>query len=252
MKKKVVVANWKTNPATLREAKLIFLGTKRVVLRMKKIEIVICPPLVYLGELKKISINKISFGAQNCFEQEQGSQMGKISPSMLKTSRIRLVILGHSENRKEGEDNDLINQKIKLSLKNGLGVVVCIGEEQRDEEGLHFGFLKKQILDALNGVSKNYLKNILIAYEPIWAIGKEADGVITNKQLQEIVVFIKKVLVEKYSINDFKQVRILYGGSVDYKNVEELIMTDVDGFLVGRESLDKSKFEKLLKIVDGN
>lgn len=249
MKKKIVIANWKTNPATLREAKQIFLEIKKIVLKLKKVEVVVCPPIVYWGELKKMA-TKISWGAQNCFEQEKGPQMSKISPSMLKTSGIKLVILGHSENRKEGEQDDLINQKMKLSLKNGLEVVLCVGEKQRDEDGLHFNFLKKQILGALNGIGKNYLKNILIAYEPVWAIGEEADGVITDKQLQEVVIFIKKILVEKYNINDFKEVRILYGGSVDYKNVEELITTDVDGFLVGRESLDKSKFGKLLKVVD--
>ncbi len=249
MKKKIVVANWKTNPTTLREAKSIFLGIKKQVLKLKKTKVIVCPPVVYLGELKSIS-TKIYLGAQNCFEQEKGPWVNKISPSMLKTSGVDFVILGHSESRKEGEEDGLINQKIKLSLKNNLNVVLCIGESKRDEDGLYFGFLKKQILNSLIGVSKNYLKNILIVYEPIWAIGKEAEGVISDKQLQEVVIFIKKVLVDKYNINDFKDVEILYGGSVNYKNVEELVATDVDGFLVGRESLNKEKFKKLLEVVN--
>jgi len=248
--KKIIIANWKMNPVTLRDAKVIFSGIKRQVLKIKKINVVICPPAVYIGELKRMTkSNRISLGSQNCFELEKGPWTGKISPEMLKTSGAGFVILGHSENRSEGEDNKVINQKIKLSLKAGLSIVLCVGEENRDEEGLYFGLLRKQILSALNGVNKNYLKNILIAYEPVWSIGKDAKDFITANQLQEVVVFIKKVLVDKYNVKDFKDVKILYGGSVNYKNVEDLTGTDVEGFLVGRNSLNVDKFNKILNLI---
>jgi len=253
MKKTIVVANWKMNPTTLREAKTIFLGVKKQAIKLKKIKTVICPPAVYLGELKRISSkDKILLGAQNCFEQEKGSWTGEISPKMLKTSGAKFVILGHSENRKAGENDEIINQKVKLALKSDLNVILCIGEFERDGDGCYFDFLKQQILNTLVGVGKNYLKNILIAYEPIWAIGKNAKEVITNNQLQEIVIFIKKILVDKYNVNDFKDVKILYGGSVNYKNIEDLTKTDVDGFLVGRDSLNVEKFKKILKVVNDN
>jgi triosephosphate isomerase (TIM) len=250
MKKTLVVANWKMNPTSLREAKAILLSIKKQITKLKKIGLVICPPAVYISELKRISTsNKISLGAQNCFELDKGPWTGKISPEMLKTSGAKFIILGHSENRQEGDDSKVINQKIKLALKTGLNIILCIGENQRNEDALYFGFLKKQILGALNGVNKNYLKNILIAYEPVWAIGKNSKEFITPDQLQEMIVFIKKVLVDKYNIKDFKDVRILYGGSVDYKNIESLVDTDVDGFLIGRASLNAEKFIKTLKLI---
>ncbi len=251
LNKKIIIANWKLNPTTLREAKIIFSGIKKQAMKLKKAEIIICPPAVYLSELKRLhSGNKILLGAQNCSEHQKGAWTGQISSEMLKTSGARFIILGHSENREMGESDEVINQKIKLSLRSGLNVVLCIGELGRDEEGLYFSFLKEQIIGALSGVNKNYLKNILIAYEPLWAIGKNAKEMITNNQLQEIIIFIKKVLVDKYNVNDFKDVKILYGGSVNYKNVDDLIGTDADGFLVGRESLSVEKFGKLLKVID--
>ena len=249
--KKIIIANWKLNPITLHEAKIIFSGIKKQVTKLKKAETIICPPAVYLSELKRLhSGNKILLGAQNCSEHQKGAWTGQISSEMLKTSGARFIILGHSENREMGESDKIINQKVKLSLKSGLNVILCIGELERDEEGFYFGFLKEQILSALLGVNKNYLKNILIAYEPLWAIGKNAKEVIADSQLQEIIIFIKKVLVDKYNVNDFKDVKILYGGSVNYKNIEDLVNTDTDGFLVGRESLNIEKFGKLLKVID--
>ncbi len=250
MKKTLVVANWKMNPTTLRVAKTIFSDTKKSLSKLNGVEVVICPPSVYLSELKRLSSgNKISFGAQNCFNQEKGPWTGEISPVMLMTSGAKFIILGHSENRRGGDNDEIVNQKIKLALKSGLDVILCVGEKERDEDGHYFRFLKKQILDDLEGIGKNYLKNILIAYEPLWAIGVGAEKVITDKQLQEVTIFIKKVLVDKYNVKDFKDVRILYGGSVSYKIIDDLAETDVDGFLVGRDSLSQEKFSKLLKVI---
>ncbi|MEA2112996.1 MAG: triose-phosphate isomerase [Patescibacteria group bacterium] len=252
MVKKIVVANWKMNPTTFREAKAIFSNTKKQLKKTKGGEIIVCPPAVYISELKKISVgSKISLGSQNCFSEEKGPWTGEISPEMLKTSGAKFVILGHSENRKTGDSDELINRKVKLALKSGLNVILCVGELERDEDGHYFRFLKKQILDDLEGVSKNYLKNTLIAYEPVWAVGVKAKETITKKQLQEATIFIKKVLVDKYNVRDFKDVKILYGGSVNYKITEELRETDVDGFLVGRDSLNKEKFNKFLEVLSG-
>ena len=247
MEQTIIVANWKMNPTTLREAKIIFSDTKKQLTKLKGLSIIVCPPAVYLSELKRLFLGKkIFLGAQNCSQQEKGPWTGEISAEMLNSSGAKFVILGHSENRQVGETDEIINQKIKVALKHNLNVILCVGESERDEEGNYFNFLKKQILADLEGVNKNYLKNILIAYEPLWAIGSEAQVVITAKQLQEMLIFIKKVLVERYTVHDFSDVKILYGGSVSYKNVAELVTTDIDGFLVGRESLQKDKFGKLL------
>lgn len=249
--KKIIIANWKMNPINLREAKVIFKGIQKKAGKTRNVSIVICPPAVYLSELKKIySGKKILLGAQNCFNYEKGSFTGEISAGMLKSAGADFVILGHSERREAGENNKVINQKAKLALKDGLKIILCVGEQEKDEEGLYFRFLKKQILSVLDKIGKDYLKNVLITYEPVWAVGRKATGMITGGQLKEIVIFIRKILADKYGIENFGMVRILYGGSVDYKNAEELMESGINGFLVGRESLQAEKFGKILEVVD--
>ena len=249
--KKIIIANWKMNPINLREAKVIFKGIKKQALKSRNAQTVICPSSVYISELKKMySGKKILLGAQDCFDRDKGAFTGETSPGMLKSAGADFVILGHSERREAGENNKIISQKAKLALRDGLKVILCVGEKERDEEGNYFRFLKKQILDVLDKIGRDYLKDILIAYEPVWAVGKKAQGVITGEQLREIVVFIRKILVDKYGVKNFDAVRILYGGSVDYKNAEELAESGVDGFLVGRESLNAEKFGKILEIMD--
>ncbi|MCK4386621.1 MAG: triose-phosphate isomerase [Candidatus Pacebacteria bacterium] len=254
MQKKVIIANWKMNPNTLREARAIFLGIRKKVAKLKKTRVIICPPAVYIGELKRMQKGtKILIGTQDCFNQCKGAWTGALSPKMLKSVGAEFVIVGHSEKRARGESDEIINQKMKLALKSGLKTILCVGEKKRDEEGDYFGFLEKQLLSALNGIGKNFSKKILIAYEPIWAVGKKAKRVITNKELRQVCIFIKKVLADKYGSKNFGAVEILYGGSVDYKNAEGLMLeSGIDGFLVGRESLNIEKFGNLLEVVEKN
>ncbi len=252
--KKIVIANWKMNPNSLSEAEEIFKGIKKRVNKFKNLKVVICSPFVYINNLKQLNKKEIiSLGAQDCFNQEKGAWTSMISASMIKSVGASFVILGHSEKRLIGEDDKQINQKIKLAFKNKLKVVLCIGEKERDEEGVYFSFLENQILSALSGINRKFIKNILIVYEPIWAVGKSSRRVISDKELQEISIFIKRVLMDKFGEKDFNLIKILYGGSVSHKNVEDLIQNGgVDGFLVGRDSLDSRKFNKILDVVDKN
>jgi triosephosphate isomerase len=251
MDKKIIIANWKMNPNSLKEAKTIFNDIKVVASKLQSIQTVICPPFLYLNELtKSYKGHRIKFGAQNIFWEEKGSYTGEISPIMLKNLKTEYVIIGHSERRSLGETDSDINKKIKIALKNDLKVVLCIGEKERDEEGVYLEFLENQIKNALNRVPKESLGKILIAYEPIWAIGAESKETATPLDVYEIVILVRKILSKIYNREVASKIQVLYGGSVNFKNAKELVESgNVEGLLVGRESLNPEKFNKLLKAV---
>lgn len=251
--KKIVIANWKMNPQGPREAEDIFKSVKKHSLKLKETQTVICPPFVYINRLNNLikKNNLLKIGAQEFFFKENGSWTGKISSKMLKNVGCEFVILGHSENRCLGENYEEINIKIKLALKNKLIPIICIGEEKRDDQGAYFSIIEKQLLKALNGIGSKLSEKIIIVYEPVWAIGEASKKMMKSKDLLQMIIFIKKILADKYGIKEFKKIKILYGGSVTPINSEELIQNGgIDGFLVGRNSLIPLNFNKILKIVD--
>lgn len=234
------------NPNSLDKAKKLFSETKKVATKLKNTQTIICPPYIYLGSLVD---KNISIGAQNTFSKNVGAYTGMISPDMLEDLGVEYVIIGHSE-RRLWETNEIVNKKIIEAMRSGLKVILCIGEKERDKEANYFHFLKEEILESLKGVSKNALKNIYIAYEPIWAISSNKGSAIDTGNLHEMVIFIKRVLSDKYGVNT-KLPKILYGGSVNPKNTQELFTEgNTDGFLVGGASLDIKKFGEILKIAD--
>lgn len=249
MAKKIIIANWKMNPGTLKEAEFLF---KKIIqkVKIKKSELVFCPPILYLSKLRTLS-RKVFWGAQNIFWEESGPFTGEISTSMIYDLGVRYVILGHSERRNLGEDNFLINKKIKASLIAGLVPILCIGEQVRDSEHEYLNFLKTQLLESLNNISKNSISKLIIAYEPIWAIGKNALREAKSEEFREIKIFIRKVLSDKFGVEIVENIKIIYGGSVNFKNVEDfLINGEADGFLVGRDSLQADKFLKIIQSVE--
>jgi len=251
--KKIVIANWKMNPQSLREAEGIFKNVKKKALKLKKVKTIFCVPSIYINKLENLCKNPIFLGAQNCFDQEKGAWTGKTSVKMLKNIGSDFILLGHSELRKLGEDDKNVNIKIKLSLKNRLKPIICIGENLRDNEGNYFATLEEQLLLALKGVGAKFSEKIIVAYEPVWAIGKGAKKMISAKELLQITIFIKKVLADKYGIQKLKKISILYGGSVNPRNAEDLIKNGgINGFLVGRDSLISENFNKISEIVENN
>src|SRR3989344_4874649 len=172
MAKKIIIGNWKMNPLITKEAGKLFESIAKSVSRIKNTEVVVCPPFIYLDKLTKIRTSKVKLGAQNAFYEESGAFTGEISALMLYDLGARYVILGHSERRALGETNTLINKKIKASIKAGLNPILCVGEDIRDENHEYLNFIKIQIEECLNGVSKDSISKIIIAYEPVWAIGK--------------------------------------------------------------------------------
>jgi len=204
----------------------------------KFIKIVYCPPSTLIRPMsKKLQKTKIEVGAQNCHQSEiSGAFTGSINPKMLKNVGAKYVIIGHSENRREGESDKLINKKIRTSIKVGLKVIFCIGETlQEKRKKMTKKVLNRQIMNGLKNIKNK--KNIIIAYEPVWAIGT---GLIPKmKDLFSSVEFIK---------DKIKNVKILYGGSVAPNNIQELKTIDnIDGFLIGGASQDSKKFIDIIK-----
>ncbi|KKQ81679.1 MAG: Triosephosphate isomerase [Parcubacteria group bacterium GW2011_GWF2_38_76] len=240
------------NPASLKEAILLVSSIKKGKAADKN-EIVLCPPSVYLSDVVKIlSSGKhgIKIGAQDCFYEEKGAFTGEVSPIMFKTVGAKYVIIGHSERRALGETNESINKKIKLSFKKGIKVILCVGESERDETGQYFRFIETQIKSALLGINKSYFKDLIIAYEPIWAIGKNAQKSCDPKDIKEMSLFIKKVLAEISSREIGLKATVIYGGSVDVKNATQIVSEgEVDGLLIGRASLDAKKFLGIINSV---
>lgn len=252
-KKKIVIANWKMNPETIGEAVKIFNATKMAVKDLKNTKVVICPPFVYLSDLEKLLSPKeekqLAFGAQDMFWEKSGSYTGEISSPMLKGEKY--VILGHSERRELGETNEIVAKKAFSAIKAGLSPILCFGEKERDSHGEYLHFLRQQIVESLNKVNKKLLPKVIIAYEPIWAIGKGAERALRATEVHEITLYIRKVLSEIYGQEIVVTIPILYGGSVNYQNAKDIILNGmVQGLLVGRESLKIEKFSELLKNVD--
>ena len=249
MSKKIVIANWKMNPLSEKEAEKLFINTSKYILGIKKTEIVACVPFLYLGKLKKFA-RKIKLGAQNSFHEGSGAFTGEISAEMLYGIGARYVILGHSERRAMGETNEDINKKIKSALSVGLVPILCVGEKTRDENHEYLNLIKTQVEECLKGVSKISISKVIIAYEPVWAIGKDAVREATPAEFLEMKIFIKKIFSGIFGLK-VEIPSIIYGGSVDEKNTEDFIKAgEADGFLVGRASLNPEKFSKIVKICE--
>ncbi len=252
MKRKIIVGNWKMEPTTLIEAKRICNKIKIVAGKLKSTYVTMCPPSIYISSLiskNKNSLPKINIGAQNVYYEEHGAFTGEISPAMLKDMGVTHVILGHSERRNIGETDEIISKKVQKTLEFGIHPIVCVGEKERDAHGLYLETLKAQIKNSISKAPKKLINQLIIAYEPIWAIGaKEAmDPAI----IHEMSLFVKKVLSDIYGHDSAINTPVLYGGSVNFRNAIDIINKgQVDGLLIGRESVNIPGFIELLKEVD--
>jgi len=250
MAKKYLIANWKMSPSSLSKAKDLFSFFRKKLKNKKSLEIVFAPPFVYLSDLLKLNSAKnfIKYGAQDVFWEEEGSFTGEISIKELKDLGVKYVIVGHSERRSLGETNSDVNKKIKVVLHNKIIPVVCIGEKERDGHGDYLAFVRKQISGALEGVKLEDLKNIIFAYEPVWAIGKSDEESIKPHDLEQMIIYIRKVLMEIYNDSSVMRAKIIYGGSVEKGNSRTLLEeTSINGFLIGHASLDKEEFFEIYK-----
>lgn len=235
------------NPQTVEEAKRIATQVKKIALKTKKIETVVCPPFVY-SNLVKID-DGFSLGAQDVYFEQAGSFTGEVSAEMLKSIGVKYVIVGHAERRKMGDTDEVVAQKVNAVVNAGLLPILCVGEKERDVNGDYLGVLKAQILASLGKLARKDVKNLVIAYEPLWAIG--GASAMTPADVHETALFIKKVLSDTYGQEYALLVKILYGGSVTFKNAKDIVaLGQVDGLLVGRESVNPEGFNLILKEID--
>jgi triosephosphate isomerase len=245
MKKKLIIANWKMNGNIVSNSKLL-LSIVKFSNRLNNTEVVICPPFIYLHQVKEYIVGtSLKLGAQNVSANDNGAYTGEVSVEMLYENQCRYVIVGHSERRTFHHESEIqIANKIIKVVTAGMTPVFCLGEslEQR-ERSLAKAVIIKQLDDVINVVGHNMFKSVVIAYEPIWAIGTGKTA--TIEQAQEIHSIIRKHLA-KLSPPLVKKVSILYGGSVNESNAHKLIkQKDIDGFLVGGASLKAESFKEI-------
>lgn len=246
MRKPLIAGNWKMNK-TIPEAIDL---TKMLIPLVKdsQIEIAICPMSICLSEVKKaVNGTNIQVGAQNMYHKESGAYTGEISPISLRNLEIEFVILGHSERRQHFKETDEdINKKVKAALSFGLKPILCVGETLEEREaGKAFEVIKKQLLGCLQGLENENLEALVVAYEPVWAIGTGKTA--TKEDANEIIIYIRSLLAHKFGYTMADNIRILYGGSVKSSNIKELMsMSDIDGALVGGASLDAVEFSKIV------
>lgn len=240
--KKLIIGNFKMNtkPSELKPYAMA-LATKT---KGSKNDIVICPPFTHLAVAREfLSGSNVEFGAQNISEEEKGAFTGEISASMIKDLGASYVIVGHSERRSKFKETDrLINKKIKTALANGLKVILCIGESLQTRESKQAAaFVKKQLDDDLKGIYENELDGVVIAYEPIWAIG--TGKVAINKDITKMVEMIRKKIEYLYSAKAGKNITIVYGGSINTGNYKRILSCEcLNGALIGGACLDVDGF----------
>lgn len=248
MRKIIIAGNWKMN-TTLTEAQTLASELKGLISSEGSTEVILCPPFISLHAVNEIIKDSgIKLGAQTMANKESGAYTGEISAAMLAATGCSHVILGHSERREYyGETNALINQKIKLAFAHNLTPIVCVGEtlEQR-EQNVTFAIIEQQLRESLHDLSAELAAHsIVIAYEPVWAIG--TGKVATPEQAQEVHAFIRKILTSLYGASFSENTSVQYGGSVKPDNIAELISKpDIDGALVGGASLQANSFATLI------
>jgi triosephosphate isomerase len=247
MRRTIIAGNWKMYK-TLKDGQELAVGLRRDLYKIENVDIVICPPFTLLAYLADaLETSNIMLGAQDCYWQDEGAFTGEVSSKMLKDAGAQYVIIGHSERRQFfAETNETVNKKIKAVLAHNLTPIMCVGEMLAErEKGLTFKVLEDHVQNGLKDISAEDIVRIVIAYEPVWAIGTGKTA--TPAQAQEAHKYIRDLLAKMYNDDVAQSVRIQYGGSVKPENITELMkQPDVDGGLVGGASLTVPAFAEIV------
>jgi triosephosphate isomerase (TIM) len=252
MRKKIVAGNWKMNK-TFAEAENLITDIAEALdgMELNNTEVIICPPFVYLELATDIGAeSKFEVGAQNVNDHESGAYTGEISAAMLRSIEVKYAIIGHSERRQYFlESNELLAGKLNAAIHNQVQPIFCCGEKLSErEDGVHFETIKKQLDETVFQLPPEHFQKVVIAYEPVWAIGTGVNA--TPVQAQEMHRYIRDRIAEKYDLEIAENTTILYGGSCNAKNAAELFaQPDIDGGLIGGASLKADEFIIIIESV---
>lgn len=245
--KALVVANWKMNPPTFKEAQKLLEVTKGAA-EASKVSVVVAPPAIFLRELAARSRGRhIAFAIQHAHFEEGGAHTGEMSMKQARDAKATYVLIGHAERRALGETNDDTRKKVAAAVDAGLTALLCVGETKRTASGDYFSIVAEQARAALADVSPRQLARVVVVYEPLWTIG--AETTMSARDMHEMSIFIRKTIVDARGEAGYRT-KILYGGSLNADNTPAMMRGgDIQGLLVGRASIDAVEFAKLLRAV---
>ncbi len=243
----IILANWKLNPMSFKDAKFLFENIKNTIARLRSVKVIIAPPAVFLYPLSNgYKGNKVEFSAQKISEYEAGAHTGEISAEQFADAGARYALIGHSEC---GETPDQVRIKTFLSCKHKLTPIIFVGESDRDEQGAYLFEIKKQIKNAISELPKSRIIDIIFCYESVWAFENECE--LSVYDIHTMILFIRKTLSELCGSEISRKIRIIYAGSVNNGNAASILsIEDLDGIGVGRSGLNMNEFSELLKVAN--
>ncbi|MFA5942347.1 MAG: triose-phosphate isomerase [Candidatus Paceibacterota bacterium] len=243
----LIVANWKAYVEDLAKAKKLFAVGKKLA-RTTGCDIVLAPPAPFLGALALRNKSRVAFAAQDVSRITGGAHTGEVTAQTYAAAGATYTLIGHSERRAAGDTDAIIAEKISHTIAHGITPILCVGERERDSEGRYLAIVREQITAAIGSLTPREKPRVIIAYEPLWAIGKTASAAIGPNDLAEMVLYIRKVLAELLPGTSSRQSFVLYGGSVEPSNVRDLAAScGIDGLLIGHASIDPHTFTLLVK-----
>ena len=246
--KKLIVGNWKANVEKPADAANVLKIVRAKTAKIKNAKVVACPPWAFLGMAyagTKGKASSLAMGVQDVSLYEAGSKTGENVATVAAKLGATYAIVGHSERRAMGESDDVVARKAAIALAAGLTPIVCVGEADRDSQGLYLGLIKKQVLASLSEIAKNKISSAVLAYEPVYAIG--AKRPLEIEDIEQMALYLRKVLVDSFG-EEGASVRILYGGSVFADNARAILHeAGVDGLLIGRASVEPAQFNSIIE-----
>lgn len=243
----LIIANWKAYVEDANKAKKLLSASKRLS-RLTRTEIVLAPSAPLLGILSSRNKSKVAFAAQDISVTTGGARTGELTAQAFAGAGAEYAIIGHSERRSAGDTDTIVLEKLSHALAHGLTPILCVGEHERDNEGRYLTFVREQITSALFNTPAKDRSKVIIAYEPVWAIGKSAEDAIEQNDLAEMISYIRKVLTELLPGKSSARALVLYGGSIETTNVRDLAAsTGIDGLLIGHSSVDLATFVEIVK-----
>lgn len=243
----IIIANWKAKVGSIADAKKLIVASKKIA-DAKVHQVIVAPPVPYLGLFSLDNKSKLQFASQDITLTDGGAQTGEVTGDMIASVKAKYVIIGHSERRALGDTDADVQVKVQHALTSGLTPIVCVGEKVRDDEARYLSVLRAQIDSIYTGVQAKDHDKIILAYEPIWAIGKSTSEGITPDDLTEMIQYIRKILSVHLPKKKVDGAVILYGGAVEPLNAKALsIGTGINGLLVGHVSTDAKAFTALTK-----